>query len=260
MSVRKTHTLLIEKLSAGYGKRKILADVSLRAESGEITAVLGENGCGKTTLLRAIQGTLPCQAGKITVDSTDLADLSTRRRASLVTVMPQDIPAEAGLTGFDLLEMAFYPLRGAFAKLTAEDHEKIRTIADSFGAVHLLERDLGEMSVGERQMISLLRAAVQDTPVLLLDEPASALDFNHTDLLFSLLHRLADEGKIILLVLHDPTMALRHADRIVRMESGGIGDVLDLRKRDYETAEASLRKLYPNLRIHRDPLFCWRED
>lgn len=253
------NVLQIENLTAGYGKRRILEHVSLRADAGEITAILGENGSGKTTLLRAVQGIIPLQAGAITVNGIDLSSLNTRRRAALVTMMPQDHPAAAGLTGMDRIEMAFYPSRGLFGKPTAADREKIRTFAQSFGIAHLLERDLAEMSAGERQMISLLRAAVQDTPVLLLDEPSSALDFNHTGALFALLKTLADRGKTILVVLHDPTLALRYASTIVRMGHGTVEDVLDNRQPDYAAVEASLRVLYPNLRVNRDPLFCYTE-
>lgn len=251
--------LHIENLTAGYGKRRILENVSLRADAGEIAAILGENGSGKTTLLRAVQGIIPLQSGTVTVNGTDLSRLNTKKRAALVTMMPQDHPAIAGLTGMDLIETAFYPSRGLFGNPTAADREKIRTSAESFGIPHLLGRDLSEMSAGERQMISLLRAAVQDTPVLLLDEPSSALDFNHTGALFALLKRLAAHGKTILIVLHDPTLALRHASKIVRMGHGTAEDVLDNRSPDYEKTEASLRMLYPALRVNRDPLFCYTE-
>lgn len=254
--------LRIEHLSAGYGtgygRRYVLKHVNLTVQAGEMIAILGENGSGKTTLLRAIQGNIPLWDGTITVNGTDLASLNTRRRAMLVTTMAQDTAAEAGLTGMDRIEMGVYPKKGLFGRLTPEDHEKIRSIAQAFGILPLLERDLSAMSAGERQMISLVRTAVQDTPVLLLDEPASALDFNRTDLLFSLLHKLAEQGKAILIVLHDPTQALRHAAKIMRMD-GTSAELLDLRKPDYDRIEQSLRVLYPNLRIHRDPLFCFTE-
>ena len=251
--------LRIENLPAGYGKRRILQNVSLRADAGELAAILGANGSGKTTLLRAVQGIIPLQSGTVTVNGTDLSSLNTRKRAALVTMMPQDHPAAAGLSGMDLIETAFYPSRGLFGSPTAADRETIRTLAESFGIAHLLGRDLAEMSAGERQMISLLRAAVQDTPVLLLDEPSSALDFNHTGALFALLKRLAADGKTILIVLHDPTLALRHASKIVRMGHGTAEDILDNRSPDYEKTEASLRVLYPDLCVNRDPLFCYTE-
>ena len=254
------NTLCIDGLCAGYGKRRILENVTFSMNSGEIAVLLGTNGSGKTTLLRAIQGSLPLTAGTITVNGIDLASRNVRQRAALVTTMPKDVPNTAGLTGMDRIETAFYPSRGLFGRMTANDRERVRSLAQSFGIAHLLERDLSEMSAGERQMIALLRAAVQDTPVLLLDEPSSALDFNHTGALFDLLHRLAEQGKILLLVLHDPTLALRHASVIFRMGDGTVAETLDVRSADAETAEEFLRKLYPNLRVNRDPLFCYHEN
>ena len=250
--------LQIDRLSAGYRGRRVLNSLSLIVQAGEILAVLGENGSGKTTLLRAIQGSIPLTDGTITIAGTDLAKLSTRQRAALVTTMAQELPAEAGLTGMDRIEMGFYPVKGLFGRLLPEEHDRIRTMAESFGILPLLARDLSSMSMGERQMIALLRAAVQNTPVLLLDEPSSALDFNRTEQLFSLLHRLAEHGTAILIVLHDPTQALRHADRLLMM-NGGSASVLDVQTESPETLETALRTLYPNLRIHRNPLFCYTE-
>lgn len=250
--------LKIDHLSAGYGRRCVLDGVCLEIRAGEILAVLGENGSGKTTLLRAVQGTVPLLGGTVAVCGTDLSGLNTRRRAALVTTMSQDCPAEEGLTGMDRIEMGFFPVKGLFGRLTESERENIRTMAREFGILPLLERDLSAMSTGERQMIALLRAAVQDTPVLLLDEPSSALDFNRTEQLFSLLHRLADRGKAVLLVLHDPAQALRHADRLLLM-TGEKPIPVDLHDTEDETLEQSLRMLYPNLRIHRNPLFCYAE-
>ena len=107
-------------------------------------------------------------------------------------------------------------------------------------------------------MIFLLAAAVRETPVLLLDEPSSALDFNRTEEMFALLHRLAERGRAILTVLHDPTQALRHASAILRLD-GANTERIDLTRPDYEAVQRSLRRLYPNLKIHRDPLFCTSE-
>lgn len=251
--------LQIERLSAGYGRRRVLEHIDLTVRAGEIVAVLGENGSGKTTLLRAVGGSIPTASGRISVGGTDLSTLDTRRRAALVATMAQEIAAEEGLTGMDRIEMGFYPAKGLFGRLTAEETAQIREMAHQFGVSHLLERDLAAMSAGERQMVLLLGAAVRHTPLLLLDEPTSALDFNRTEALFALLHRLAAQGRAIVVVLHDPTQALRHASKILRMDRG-TAEVLDLAQPDYEHIERSLRVLYPNLRIHREPLFCYKED
>ena len=251
--------LKIERLSAGYGRRRVLEHIDLIVRAGEIVAVLGENGSGKTTLLRTVAGSIPTIAGRISVCDTDLSTLDTRHRAALVATMAQDIAAEAGLTGMDRIEMGFYPAKGLFGRLTAQETKAIREMAREFGVSHLLDRDLAAMSAGERQMILLLGASVRNTPLLLLDEPSSALDFNRTEALFALLHRLATQGRAIVVVLHDPTQALRHASKILRMDHGA-AQLLDLTRPDYEHLEQSLRVLYPHLRIHREPLFCYTED
>ena len=250
--------LHVTHLTVAYGSRTVLRDLSLTVSPGEIVAVLGENGCGKTTLLRTVGGHIPPQAGTLTVNGQDLTSLSIRGRASLVTLMAQESAAQAGLTGMDRIRLGFYPAKGLFGKLTQAEEEEITAMARSFGILPLLECDLAEMSTGERQLILLLSAAVRRTPVLLLDEPTASLDFNRTEEFFLLLHRIAAQGTAILTVLHDPTQALRHADALVRLTRGR-AEYRDLRAPDYESLELALRASYPHLRIHRDPLFCYTE-
>lgn len=258
--------LCVEGITAGYGAGKpdVLRSLSLIADAGKITVILGGNGCGKTTLLRAIQGSVPLTAGRIIYEdgeegTVDLSTLEVRRRASLVTTMPQEHTAVPGLCGLDRVETAFYISRGIFGRPAASDYEKIYSLADSFGITELLGRELTAMSAGERQLISLLRAAVQDTPVILFDEPASALDFNNTGAFFSMLHELAGKGKIILAVLHDPTLALRHGDVLCLMGEGTIQRLIDRGTTDFDELENSLRRLYPRLRLNREPLYCFDE-
>lgn len=250
--------LHIDGLCAGYGKHRVLSGIDLTVAPGEIVALLGANGCGKTTLLRAVSGAIPIESGRIFVNGTDLSALDTRRRAMLVAAMAQESAAEAGLTGMDRIEMSFFPVKGLFGRLTEEERERIINMAAEFGILPLLDRDLAAMSAGERQMISLLAAAVREAPVLLLDEPTSALDFNRTEELFALLHRLAERGRAILVVLHDPTQVLRHADKLMQFDAEG-AVLMDLKDPDYDAVERTLRRLYPHLRIHRDPLCCLAE-
>lgn len=251
--------LRVRDLSVGYGKRQVLSNVTLDVDSGEIVALLGENGCGKTTLFRAIQGSIPRSGGEVYVNDVPLSGMSPRKRATYVTMMPQEHPSVQGLTGRDLAETAFYPRHGILGATTAEERERLTRTARQFGIERLLERELSEMSAGERQLLGLLRVAVQDTPVLLLDEPSSALDFNHTNDMFELLHLLADRGRAILIVLHDPTAALRHADTLIRVGHQTTEAVLREPSADTAAAEGFLRELYPDIAVNRMPLFCYRK-
>ena len=251
-------TIQMVDITKTFGSVVANNKVSLDIMEGEILSLLGENGSGKTTLLRAIAGNVPLREGSVLWDGQDLAACGIRKRASLVATMSQELTAEPGLCGMDRIEMGFFPEKGLFGRLSAAEREEIREMAHDFGIGHLLARDLASMSAGERQMIFLCGAAVRKTPILLLDEPSSALDFNRTERLFSLLHRLAGEGRVILTVLHDPTLALRHATAILPMR-GGQAERIELRDTADERIEQTLRTLYPGLRIHRDPLFCYTE-
>lgn len=249
--------LKICDISAGYGRRCVLSGVTLTVKSGEITVLLGENGCGKTTLFRAIQGGIPLRHGEIYVNDVPLSPLNPRKRARYVTMMPQENPPISGLTGRDLAETAFYPAHGTFGSPTESELERLLSTAEKFGAEHLLSRDLSEMSAGERQMMGLLRASVQDTPVLLLDEPSSALDFNKTAEMFAMLRDIASGGRIVLLILHDPTLALRHAATLARMAGKTIEEVFYNNAKNPREAEKFLQKLYPGIHVNPAPLFCY---
>ena len=142
--------LRLNNISAGYRNLSILHHISLVAKAGEILILLGENGCGKTTLLRAIQGSIPLLDGQITIGGRDLSALSTRRRAEMVTTMAQEHSAEPGLTGMDRIEMGFFPKKGLFGRLEEKEITKIREMADIFGILSLLNRDMAEMSAISR--------------------------------------------------------------------------------------------------------------
>ncbi len=256
--------LTLQNVCAGYRGHPVLTNINLTMEAGEICMLLGENGCGKTTLLRTIQGSVPLTTGQIWINGIDLADTNVKKRARLVTTMTQTEPPIEGVTGMDRIEMGFYPTKGLFGKLDIAEREGIHTLAKQFDIEPLLQRDLAAMSAGERQMIALLRAAVQDTPVLLLDEPASALDFNHTEILFAILTKMARQGKAILMILHDPTNALRHGDRVLYMtKKKRQNELMRLQElpdpRNYAEAEHHLRQLYPGLQIHGETGFCYLE-
>lgn len=251
------NTLCLTNVGIGYHRHMLRDSIDLTLHQGEIAILLGENGSGKTTLLRTIQGSIPLLDGQLTICDRELTNLSVRERATLVTTMPQETVVLEGMTGMERIEMGFYPTKGLFGRLNDTERERIYQMAADFGIVDLLPRDMATMSAGERQMLSLLRAAVQDTPVLLLDEPTSALDFNHTEKLFALLHHLAAEGKTIFAVVHDPTHALRHGDRILYIDNTrpGIQECAELS--NLTQVQAELQGLYPGLQICPSPKFCY---
>ncbi len=255
--------LYVENLSAGYGKRILWKNLTFSVEPGEICILMGENGSGKTTLIRTLQGAISPQTGGIFWEEAgerlSLATLSVRKRASILTAMPQELPDTPGLLASDYLKMGFYHRLGPFGVPTKEDYTTIRTLAERYGVTDLLSSYLIELSAGQRQMLSLLRCLVQNTPVLLLDEPSSALDFGHGEALIGMIRQIASEGKAILAVLHDPTMAIRLGTRLLCLADGELFCDISNPVEYLSETEQALRKLYPNLRIHKEPLLCYSE-
>ena len=239
---------MLEVRALAAGKPPILHEVSLCVRSGEFVGILGRNGSGKTTLLRSVAGGIVPSAGEILWKNRSLTALSVRERAKITAYLPQNPASCPGMSALDYLETGLLPARGLFFRRTAEDERRIGELAEVYGMTEFLRRTLDTLSGGERQRLSLLRAELRNTPVLLLDEPSGPLDFDASHALFRRLRDLCRGGKTALTVLHDPTAALAYCDRILLLEGGCILGELDPAD-SAETLEAGLRKLYPGLRI-----------
>lgn len=242
--------LSVEHIRAGYGRHEVVHDVSLQVEAGEFCALLGLNGCGKSTLIRAIDGLLPVYAGRCLVDGRDCTHLNERQRACLMSYIPQRSSLITGKTVLDVVMM------GHQAHLRLLDSPGRRHRAEALAALELLGlagfamRDYAELSEGQKQLVILARALVQDAPVMLMDEPDSALDFVNRNLVLdkvrSVLH---DQGRAGLITLHDPNFALAYCDRLLLMRDGALIGAQCLAGASREAVEASLAKVYGAVRV-----------
>lgn len=217
-----TMTLAIEQVSAGYGRRRVMQDLSLPPiATGTVTALVGPNAAGKSTLLRAIAGLVPA-TGRIVLDDRDILRLPFSERARHLTFMPQSLPQGVGLT---VLESVIGAL-AASPTGEAASHADMRLRA--VGALERLDmletamESLDTLSGGQRQMAALAQAIVRDPKLLLLDEPTSALDLRHQEEVMRTARALADEGRIVVIVLHDLSLAARFADRVVVLDHGRV--------------------------------------
>ncbi|MFQ3787087.1 ABC transporter ATP-binding protein [Halomonas sp. A29] len=204
-------TLQLDRLSASYGRRQILAEVTTpRFEGGQVVALLGPNAAGKSTLFRRIFGLLK-GAGEVRIDG------ATSERP--VAYMPQDTGVNAVLTVYESVLLA--RMQGRSLKVREEDLSRVEHALAELGIVNLGERHIGDISGGQRQLVSAAQALVQEPEILLLDEPTSALDLNRQIGLLSILRRLAREhGMLILVALHDLGHALRFTDQAMVLENG----------------------------------------
>ncbi|WP_447927202.1 ABC transporter ATP-binding protein [Vreelandella sp. EE27] len=204
-------TLTLNHVSARYGRRTIVDDVTTPTfHGGQVVALLGPNAAGKSTLFRRILGLVQGQ-GTVVIGNTQ----SERP----VAYMPQDTGAKAVLSVYESVLLA--RMQGRSLKVQPEDLAQVDRALGELNIAALGERDIGDLSGGQRQLVSAAQALVQEPDILMLDEPTSALDLNRQISLLSVLRRLADErGMLILVALHDLGHALRFTDASMVLEYG----------------------------------------
>ena len=195
------------------GGRVVVEDVDLHVEPGELVAVLGPNGAGKSTLLRALAGLLPSE-GSLTLGGRPLASLRARERARRIAFVPQRSGLRSALRVEEVVAQGRYAYGGGAADPAAQ--RALRYV----GIEAMAERAYTGLSVGEQQRVLLARALASEAPLLMLDEPTAPLDVRHALETFAIVRRLADEGRAVLLVVHDLDDARRVADRAVLLREG----------------------------------------
>lgn len=212
----------IRQLTWGYLPYSPLGqDVSLNLEPGQSVAIVGPNGAGKTALLQTVAGLIPPLAGDVLLQGTSLTELSPMERARRLAVLPQDMAEHGDLTVQELVELGRTPYLGLWGNLGAEDYAAVTRALAICQLSALTHRPLQQISGGERQRARIALAVAQNTPLLLLDEPANHLDLRRRHEFFALLTQLRQEHHTaILMVLHDLADAYREADRVLVIHHG----------------------------------------
>lgn len=212
--------LQVDKIRFRYGtfSKPVLQGASLELQPGQIGVLLGRNGCGKTTLFKTILGILKPQEGKARWAGEDLLKLSRRERARRVAYVPQDIRFGA-LTVFDSVLLGRISYFGM--KATLDDYKATEKILTDMGLQDFANRNVEELSGGERQKIAVARAMAQEPSLMIFDEPTGNLDIANEHLIMEEARRLAQEKNIsILCSLHDLNQALQLGDRFFLMKDG----------------------------------------
>jgi iron complex transport system ATP-binding protein len=210
----------VRGLRVALGAREVLSGLDVSAHAGEVTAVIGPNGAGKTTLLRAIAGLLRPSAGTVAVDGRAVPDWQPQALARALAYLPQDRVVHWALSARAVVALGRLPYRPMGAGESAADTDAIAAALTAVDATHLAARPVLEMSGGERARILVARALAQEPRVLLADEPAAGLDPAHQLTLFHHFTRLAEQGRTIVVALHDLSLAARFCHRIVLMHKG----------------------------------------
>lgn len=207
--------LTLHKLTCGYRSAVILRDIDATLHRGELTALLGANGTGKSTLLRTICGVQPALGGKVTVNGEPLGSMSPKKLARTVSIVNTDYTGAGGLTVEELTSLGRHPYTGFFGRLTRADRHIVRRALEAVGMQDYGDRFVATLSDGMRQKVMLARALAQTTPIIVLDEPTAFLDAASRVETMRLLRRLAvEQQKSILISTHDIGQILPLAHRL----------------------------------------------
>jgi iron complex transport system ATP-binding protein len=209
----------ISGFSCGYGRRRVVPALTLRPlAAGQVVALLGPNGAGKSTLLKGLAGLLPAQ-GRVCFGETDLLTLKPLARARLLGFMPQALPEGVELT---VLESLVATLEAVHQPLPGGALGRAAAVLEECDITSLAMRRLSQLSGGQKQLVSFAQTVAGNAPLLCLDEPTSALDPRHQFAVMTLARRRAVAGKLVLVVLHDLSLAARWADQILVMKQGSL--------------------------------------
>ena len=225
-------TLAGRDLTIGYSDRVVGRGLNVALAQGEVLALLGPNGGGKTTLLKTLLGLLKPLAGEAVIDGKSLATHSVRERARRIAYVPQLHTPTFAFTVEAVVLMGRTAHGSLFARPSAHDREVARQSLVRFGIDHLAERPYTMISGGERQLVLLARALAQEPQFIVLDEPTASLDFGNQGRVLREIRALAASGHGVLFTTHDPNHALRAADRAYllregrRVAEGAVSEVL----------------------------------
>ncbi len=200
----------------------VLKDVSFTISSGEMVAFLGKNGAGKTTLLRIIPSFLTPLGGDVLIDGVPVHSMSLQDKAKAIAYIPQFSQTAFAYTVKESVLMGRSPHISLFSKPSREDERRALEILQELGILALADRPTNEISGGERQLVLIARALMQDAKLLILDEPTSFLDYSNQLLVLEKTYELVKKGYACLYSTHNPDLALAYSTRVLAMDKGKI--------------------------------------
>ncbi|HDJ28024.1 MAG TPA: ABC transporter ATP-binding protein [Proteobacteria bacterium] len=229
--------LRVSGLSCGYGSKTVLEDVSFSLWTGFFCGLLGPNGSGKSTLINNLCRVYQPQGGELFLEGRSLETFSRRELATKIAVVPQDTHISFPFLVREVVAMGRNPhISGLFAKGYREDDPVVSRIMVETGIEHLQDRPINRISGGERQLVLLARALVQEPKLLLLDEPTSNLDISHSVAILRLVEKkVREEGLAVLAIFHDLNLASIFTDYLFLLQEGSIafqGETVDVMQQD----------------------------
>ncbi|WP_374706850.1 ABC transporter ATP-binding protein [Bacillus sp. J14TS2] len=215
--------MLTNDLSIGYGETMVVNDLNIEIPNGKITALVGANGSGKSTILKTMARLMKPSAGGVLLDGEQIHSKSTKEVAKSLAILPQNPSAPDGLTVYELVGYGRYPHQTGMGVMSKEDRKMIEWAIHVTGMAEFYDRAVDQLSGGQRQRAWIAMALAQQTDILFLDEPTTFLDMAHQFEVLTLLKRLnQEENRTIIMVVHDISHATRFADHMIAIKQGAV--------------------------------------
>lgn len=243
--------LKISDLNAFYGQNHILKNISMNAEKGEFVGIVGNNGCGKTTLLKCICNLLP-HKGSIEIGKTPLKTLSPKKTAGLCAYVPSKSESGVDISALEIVLMGFNSRLGLFENPTEMMKKEAQKKLADLNLQDDSHKNYLTLSDGQKHLCLLARGFVAETPLLLLDEPENSLDINVVYHIMNYIKTDTHTNKTLVIAsIHDLSLALNYCDRIYLMKEGRLTDCISPKEEETDVINSKLSLIYDNIRICR---------
>ena len=217
------NSIVTRKLKIGYDGNIIVPSFDIEIRQGKITSIIGANGCGKSTVLKAIGRIIRSESGTVIINESDMTSLKSKEIAKQMAILPQTPSAPGTLTCRELVGYGRFPYQKGFGKLSREDRQIVEWALDVTSMSEFSDREIASLSGGQRQRVWIAMALAQQTGIILLDEPTTYLDLAHQLEVLELLKKLnGGQHTTIVMVLHDLNLASRYSDYLLAMKNGEI--------------------------------------
>lgn len=215
--------LYTQELDVAYEDRVIVKGLNLSIPTGKITALVGSNGSGKSTILKSMARIMRPKGGQVLLDGKSIHQQTTKEVARQLAILPQNPTAPDGLTVSELVSYGRFPHQKGFGSLSKEDKDVIRWAVEMTGMTEFADRPVDQLSGGQRQRAWIAMSLAQQTDILFLDEPTTFLDMAHQLEVLKLLQKLnKEENRTIIMVVHDLNHATRYAQHMVAIQKGQV--------------------------------------